>query len=215
MVENALQSRSGSLPAKPTTRSWIRKISGREWKGGRPPDMCHQLQRLFVQCPFIRVGAKWVRAPRTERDAREAVAMDPETEHADANMYKDDGDGDGGDMKAKVYKTVWSPEVRPRSPRKPRFTCPCSKIGVVPLSVARSRPGSRPGSPRIVPMSRSFERSSRSRCRRGPRTLHPRVLHRILPPHDHSEDTPHVFAPSRLFSPVVFRPFEPRRRTPG
>ena len=45
--------------------------------------------------------------------------MDPETEHADANMYKDDGDGDGGDMKAKVYKTVWSPEVRPRSPRKP------------------------------------------------------------------------------------------------
>ena len=25
-------------------------------------------------------------------------------------MYKDDGDGDGGDMKAKVYKTVWSPE---------------------------------------------------------------------------------------------------------
>ena len=29
--------------------------------------------------------------------------MDPETEHADANMYKDDGDGDGGDMKAKVY----------------------------------------------------------------------------------------------------------------
>ena len=85
-----------------------------------PPDMCHQLQRLFVQCPFIiRVGPKWVRAPRTERDAREAVAMDPETEHADANMYKDDGDGDGGDMKAKVYKTVWSPEVRPRSPRKP------------------------------------------------------------------------------------------------
>ena len=68
--------------------------------------------------------------------------MEPETEHADANMYKDDGDGDGdgGDMKAKVYKTVWSPEVRPRSPRKPGFTCPCSKIGVVPLrSRFRSR----------------------------------------------------------------------------
>ena len=91
----------------------------------------------------------------------------------------------------------------------------CSASVAVPLSVARSRPGSRPGSPRIVPMSPSFERSSRSRCRRGPRTLHPRVLHRILPPHDHSEDTPHVFAPTRLFSPVVFRPFEPRRRTPG
>ena len=183
--------------------------------------MCHQLQRLFVQCPFIRVGPKWVRAPRTERDAREAVAMDPETEHADANMYKDDGDGDGGDMKAKVYKTVWSPEVRPRSPRKPEVL----PARVRRLELFRFGRGSALGraiAPWIAPRiaaHRSHESivrtSSRSRCRRGPRTLHPRVLHRILPPHDHSEDTPHVFAPTRLFSPVVFRPFQPRRRTPG